>query len=63
MPTTAGIIGPLRPPTPAPIHSDSRRRVGGPAYALEDLTQTAIDRWSAESETLPEGGDEDDEEL
>ena len=38
-------------------------RVGGPAYALEDLTQTAIDRWSAESETLPEGGDEDDEEL
>lgn len=35
-------------------------RAGGAAYALEDLTQTAIDRWSAECEKLPEGGDEEE---
>ena len=35
-------------------------RAGGAAYALEDLVQTAVDRWSDEVEKLPEGGDEED---
>lgn len=35
-------------------------RAGGPAYLLEDMVQTAIDKWAVEADELPEGGDEDD---
>jgi hypothetical protein len=36
-------------------------RAGGAHYALEDLVQEAIDRWSKEIEILPEGGEEDED--
>lgn len=31
-----------------------------PTYELSQLAEKAVDIWSDESETLPEGGDEDD---